>query len=352
MRMEKIQEYIVKPTISIKESLKKMDSLRAKLLIVMDVNNKYVGLLSIGDIQRSILAGKSLDNIIGDILRSDYIVAKPTDSKEYIKKIMITIRAEFMPIVNNSGDLVGIFFWDELFEKSEAIPVKQFNLPIVVMAGGFGSRVKPLTNVLPKPLLPLGETTMLEEIFSRFNRHGCSQFLLSVNYKAELIEFYLKQQNLPYQLDFFKEAEPLGTAGSLHLLRDKLQSTFFVSNCDILIDQDYSEILNYHYANNNEITIVSAIKTYDIPYGTLTTTVNGNLQSLSEKPALTFQINSGMYVLEPSVLSDIPEDSFFHITQLIESLLSDKRKVGVFPVSEGSWVDMGTLEQYIYLISK
>jgi dTDP-glucose pyrophosphorylase len=336
---------------SIGQCFSLMDTLGRKLLIVVE-NNLYIGLISIGDIQRAILSGKLLDTEISNVLRNDYIVAKTQDSKEELKKIMLSIRAEFMPVVNELREIVDIIFWDDIFENEKQIPLDQFDLPVVIMAGGYGSRVRPLTNVFPKPLLPIGDKSMLEEIFSRFSRHGSNRFYISVNYKAELIEYYLENLNLPYFLEYFKEDKPLGTAGSIHLLKGKLDSTFFVSNCDILIDQDYAAILQYHREQNNEITLISALKNIDIPYGTLNTGMNGVLECLSEKPSFTFQINSGMYILEPSVLNDIPENEFFHITHLIEKLMKENRNVGVFPVSEKSWLDMGTLEQYVQLIMK
>ena len=217
------------------------------------------------------------------------------------------------------------------------------------MAGGEGTRLRPLTNVIPKPLIPIGEKTMLEHIFDRFYKYGCKTFHISVNYKAALIEFYLKQQNLPYILSFFREEKPLGTAGSLALLKGKIKETFFVSNCDILIEQDYSEILDFHRNQKNEITLVAALKHYPIPYGTLETAEGGKLLSLHEKPELTFKINSGMYILEPHLIDEIPDNKFFHITQLIEKVLERGGNVGVFPVSEKSWKDVGEahlLKQY------
>ncbi len=337
---------------TILSALKIMDASSTKLLIVLNDTDIFVGLISVGDIQRAILSGQPLDTEINKILRSDYIVAKPEDSKEEIKRIMLSIRAEFMPVVNAQREIVDVIFWEDIFEKAKPIPLDQFDLPVVIMAGGYGSRVRPLTNVFPKPLLPIGDKSMLEEIFSRFYSHGSKCFYISVNYKAELIEFYLSNQNLPYSIEYFKEEKPLGTAGSLHLLKGKLNSTFFVSNCDILIEQDYAAILHYHREQKNEITLVSALKNIDIPYGTLNTGLNGTLVSLSEKPSFTFQINSGMYILEPSALNDIPENEFFHITHLIEKLMKENRKVGVFPVSEKSWMDMGTLDDYLKIISR
>jgi NDP-sugar pyrophosphorylase family protein len=248
---------------------------------------------------------------------------------------------EFVPVIDNTNQVKDIYLWEELFLEQKLPPQKRFTLPVVIMAGGLGTRLKPLTNVLPKPLIPLGEKTIIEEIFERFANHGCNEFFVSVNYKAELIKYYLKDQNLPYQLVFFNEGKPLGTAGSLSLLKGQINETFFVSNCDIIIEQDYSEILDYHRVNKNEITIVAALKHYPIAYGTIETGENGRLLKIIEKPELTFKINSGMYILEPHLLNEIPENQIFDITSLIEKILDRNGNAGVFPVSEGSWRDIG-----------
>src|ERR1035437_2201753 len=328
-----------------------MDTIRRKLLLVHD-GTKYIGLLSVGDIQRAIIHNIDLNSSVSTIIRNDNIIAHPETPIDEIKKLMLAIRAEFMPVVSTENELLNVYFWEELFGKKEIAPARQFNLPVVIMAGGTGIRLKPLTNVLPKPLIPIGDKTMLEEIFERFGKHGCDTFYVSVNYKAELIEYYLRNQNLPYKLNFFKEEKPMGTAGSLSLLKDHIHKTFFVSNCDILIEQDYSEILSYHNENKNEITLVAALKHYPIPYGTVETGENGQLIELKEKPELTFKINSGMYILDPHLLDEIPDNQFFHITQLIEKVKNRKGKVGVFPVSEKSWKDIGNWEEYSSSIFK
>jgi NDP-sugar pyrophosphorylase family protein len=253
---------------------------------------------------------------------------------------------EFLPIIDKNRKIIDVYFWEDLFIEKEPPPRKQFILPVVIMAGGVGTRLRPLTNVLPKPLIPIGGKTMLEEIFERFGKHGCEDFFISVNFKADLIEYYIRNENLPYNLVFLKEEKPLGTAGSLSMLKGKINSTFFVSNCDILIEQDYSEILDYHRENNNEITIVAALKHYPIPYGTIQTGKNGQLLDLKEKPELTFKINSGMYILEPHILSEIPGNTFIHITKLIEGVKLRNGKIGVFPVSEKSWKDIGNWNEY------
>jgi NDP-sugar pyrophosphorylase family protein len=184
-----------------------------------------------------------------------------------------------------------------------------------------------------------------------FHDYGCKDFYISVNYKADLIKYYLNEQDLPYQVSYFKEDKPLGTAGSLSLLKDKIHTTFFVSNCDILVNQDYAEVLKYHQENKNDITIIAALKSYEIAYGTLNTVDDGLLDSLSEKPNLNFKINTGMYILNPSTLNEIPEDTFFHITDLIDKIKSKGGRVGVFPISEKSWTDIGNWEEYLKIIN-
>lgn len=343
---EKIQDIKIDASDTILSALKRMDQTYRRLLLVFE-NESFSNVLSIGDIQRAIIRNQSLETLVNNILRKETRIAHTGQSFDEIKNLMLKFRAECMPVVDENQQLADVYFWEDVFQEKEPQPKKQFNLPVVIMAGGFGTRLKPITNVLPKPLIPIGEKTILEHIFQRFSKHGCNSFHISVNYKAELIEYYLKNQNLPYQLNYFQEEKPMGTAGSLSLLKDKIKETFFVSNCDILIEQDYSEILDYHKTNKNDITIVAALKHYPIPYGTIETTKNGQLVGLQEKPELTFKINSGMYILEPHLLNEIPESQFFHITHLIEKIHQTGGNVGVFPVSEKSWKDIGSWDEYL-----
>jgi dTDP-glucose pyrophosphorylase len=347
---EKIKAISINLDTSILEALKKMDNLRIKLLLILE-NGLFVSLVSIGDIQRAIIANISLNSPIQKILRPEVKVATIHDDIEKIKSYMRERRNEFMPILDDKKHIVDVIFWKDLFEDDLNKVHRNINLPVVIMAGGKGSRLKPLTNILPKPLIPIGEQTMLEDIMDRFVNCGCHNFFISVNYKADIIKHYLDSlNNSNYNISYFQENKPLGTAGSLHLLKGLITSTFFVSNCDIIIDEDYAEILSYHKDNQNEITVVAALKNYAIPYGTLETGEAGLLKSLQEKPDITFKINTGMYVLESHLINEIPESDFFHITYLIEKLLEENRKVGVFPVNEGSWLDVGNWQEYMKYI--
>jgi dTDP-glucose pyrophosphorylase len=341
-----IKQRIIKLGDTLFFALKIMDKTGFRSLLVLDDNDFFAGILSIGDIQRAIIKNLPLETCVRDVIRPNPRIAHENMSLEQIKNEMTQFRMEFIPIIDKSRKIRNVYFWEDLFVEKEPPPRKKFKLPVVIMAGGVGTRLRPLTNVLPKPLIPIGEKTMLEEIFERFGKHGCKEFFISVNFKAGLIEYYIRNKNLPYQIDFLKEDTPLGTAGSLSLLKGKVHETFFVSNCDILIDQDYSEILDYHKGNKNEITIVAALKNYSIPYGTIKSGENGKLLDLKEKPELTFKINSGMYILEPHILNEIPDNTFLNITQLIEGVKLRAGKIGVFPVPEKSWKDIGSWKEY------
>jgi NDP-sugar pyrophosphorylase family protein len=215
------------------------------------------------------------------------------------------------------------------------------------MAGGKGTRLKPITNIIPKPLVPIGEKPIMEVIIDQFCEIGVNSFYISVNYKAEMIQNYFSNiENKSYSLTYFEEPQPLGTAGSLYLLKDKINTSFFVTNCDIIIDHQLEEIYKFHKQNEFELTVVGALKSFSIPYGTISYQSGGILTGLEEKPEMTFVVNTGMYVLEPHLLNEIPENTFFHITHLIDNIIARGGKVGVFPVSEGTWMDIGEWKEY------
>lgn len=351
--MSKYAQFFVTRGDTILSALKMMDSLGRKLLIIM-AGDQFEGLISIGDIQRAIIKGVNLNDPISSITRKDIVVAKVGDNIELVKKHMREHRNELMPVVTETNELVKVIFWEDLF-KEERLPMCEvnLNLPVVIMAGGQGVRMKPLTNVLPKPLIPLNKKSIIEDIMDRFLSYGCSEFYISLNYKADLIRYYLDSLNNPnYNISYFQERSPLGTIGSLYLIKDKITSTFFVSNCDIVIDQDYNEVLQYHRANENEITIVAAMKNYPIPYGTISSGESGLLQTIEEKPEVVFKINTGFYILEPHLLQEIPDNQYYHITDLIESVQRDKRRVGVFPINDKSLLDIGNWTDYMRHINK
>lgn len=346
--IKKIEDFIIQASASIIETMKQMDAVRHKSLLAFE-DDKFYSIVTIGDLQRAIIKNYDLNGPISEIINTeDKQYAYATEDVEVIKRRMLQIKCEFMPLLDKDGNLFDVLFWNEYFPSSLPTEAREpINLPVVIMAGGLGTRLKPLTNVLPKPLIPIGNKTILEEIMDQFENIGCHKFYMSVNYKSEMIRFYLNHLNHQYDVEFFEESKPLGTIGSVSLLKGKITTPFFVSNCDIIIDQDYRDVYEYHQNNHNDLTIVTAVKSFKIPYGVIETGENGVMTGLHEKPEQTYMINTGVYILNPDCIDEIPEGEFFHITHLIERIKSCGGLVGCFPVSEQSWKDIGDLTEYI-----
>ena len=348
MALEKIKNRVIAPGCSILVAMKKMDEIKMKILFVYD-GDKFEGILTLGDIQRAIIKGHSLTEGVLNILDKNKIYANVSEPIDAIKEKMESIRAELMPVLQD-GELVEVYTWEDLFGKSTEPQKKLIDLPVVIMAGGKGTRLKPITNVIPKPLVPVGDKTILEVIMDQFESIGCHKFYMSVNYKADMMKYYLSQLPHQYDVEFFMEDKPLGTIGSVSLLKGKITTPFFVSNCDSINEQDYRDVYDYHVNNHNDLTIVTMVKSFKIPYGVIETGEDGLMTSLSEKPELTYQVNTGVYILNPSCIDEIPEGEFFHITHLMEKIKARGGRVGCFPVSEHAWKDMGEWSEYLKMI--
>lgn len=347
---ELIKSRIIQTNLAIISALRKMDEEKCKLLFVFN-GEKFSGILTIGDIQRAIIKAVDLSSEVSTILDTHKVYASKGEGLDCIKQKMYRLRAECMPVLDENGTLFDVLFWKDTFlnEKTEENK-KQIKLPVVIMAGGKGTRLKPITNVIPKPLVPVGDKTILEEIMNQFEDIGCKKFYMSVNYKSDMMKFYLEHTEHKYDIQFFEESKPLGTIGSVALLKDKITTPFFVTNCDILIDQDYREVYDYHITNHNDVTMVTAVKSFHIPYGVIETGEDGLMTGLKEKPNITYKINTGVYILNPELINDIPENEFFHITDLMEVVKARGGRIGCFPVSELSWRDMGEWPEYLKMI--
>ena len=347
--IERIKERIISPNVSLLEAMKRMDEIMVKTLFVLQ-DEHFEGIVTLGDIQRAIINNIVLKEPVYQILDKNKIYGYISEGDECIKEKMRKMRAEVMPILDENGTLVDVWFWSDLFKKAELIKRVEIELPVVIMAGGKGTRLKPITNVIPKPLVPIGDKTILETILDQFEGIGCHKFYMSVNYKADIMKYYLSQLDHKYDVEFFQEDKPLGTIGSVSLLKGRIKTPFFVSNCDSINDQDYRDVYDYHVNNHNDLTIVTMVKSFKIPYGVIETGENGLMVALSEKPELTYQVNTGVYILNPSCIDEIPEGEFFHITHLMEKIKSRGGRVGCFPVSEHAWHDMGEWPEYLKMI--
>ena len=348
--MKSIEKQTIAPSTTLLSALKTMDERKVKTLFVFE-EERFEGILTVGDIQRAIIKNVSLTEEVNRILDNEKIYGYVGESEDSIKEKMRGIRAEVMPILNEKGELVDVWFWDEVFNTSEPDNRPKIDLPVVIMAGGKGTRLKPITNVIPKPLVPVGDKTILEVIMDQFEGIVCHKFYMSVNYKADMMKYYLSQLDHKYDIEFFMEDKPLGTIGSVSLLKGKITTPFFVSNCDSINEQDYRDVYDYHVSNHNDMTIVTMVKSFKIPYGVIETGEDGLMTALKEKPEQTYQVNTGVYILNPDLIDEIPEGEFFHITHLMEKVQKRGGRVGCFPVSEHSWKDMGEWPEYLKMIN-
>ncbi len=349
---ERIHNKIITSDKTIIQTMKFMDEAHTKLLLVFE-DKRFLGIITNGDLQRAIIANTPFDTPIKQIIsREGKQFAHVGDDREKIKGWMLSKRAELMPILNDNGQLVDVIFWDEILADTPKSDIRpKIDLPVVIMAGGKGTRLKPITNVIPKPLVPIGEKTILEVIMDQFEEIGCHKFYMSVNYKADMMKYYLSQLEHQYDIEFFMEDKPLGTIGSVSLLKGKINTPFFVSNCDSINEQDYRDVWDYHVNYHNDMTIVTMVKSFKIPYGVIETGEDGLMTAIKEKPEQTYQINTGVYILNPNLIEEIPEGEFFHITHLMEKVKTRGGRVGCFPVSEHSWHDMGEWPEYLKMIN-
>jgi len=227
-----------------------------------------------------------------------------------------------------------------------------YNLPVVVMAGGKGTRLRPLTETTPKPMIPIGRTTLADLMMDTFSDIGCKRFFLSLNYHADQIEdFYTRNNPRQREYVFFREDKPLGSGGPLSLIRDRLDSTFIVGSCDIVLDHriDFRKVVDYHRAARNEITVVVALKRHKLTYGNMVVDEEGQVVRMEEKPTYTFRINTAIYIFEPHVLKDLPDNEYTPITSLIDGVIQRRGRVGCYELEYDQWRDVGTWEDYEFM---
>jgi NDP-sugar pyrophosphorylase family protein len=310
---------------------------------VADKDGRLLGVATDGDTRRWIIAGKGLEEPISGAMNPSPFTVRPGWDRSDLESTMAENHFEAVPVVDERGSIVDVVFWHDLFEQRKL--KEPLNLPVVIMAGGLGSRLAPFTNVLPKPVVPVGDKPITQLIMDRFAGWGCDRFFLLLNHKANLIRAFFDDVDEPWSITSVVEDRPLGTAGALSLIRSELIGTFFLTNCDILIDADYASILQFHRDSRNEVTLVASQKHFAVPYGVCEVGDGGRLISIAEKPAFDFLVSTGFYVLEPSALDAVPTGELFHMTDLMNTLIDAERAVGVYPVSEGSWLDMGALDE-------
>src|SRR5690554_414620 len=342
--MEKNMETaIINEEQSVREAIKQLNENRLQILVVVDEEGALAGTVTDGDIRRAVLKDLSLDNPVREIMnKNPRFVQVGSESKAY--NLMLKKRIKAIPVVDEGKKVTGLLLLEDFLGPKKEKEIKKKNNFVVIMAGGKGSRLDPFTKILPKPLIPIGDKPIIEIIMRNFQRCGFNNFLLSLNYKAEMIKMYFAENAEGFNICYTEEKEFLGTAGSLCLAGEKLNETFIVSNCDVIMEMDFEDLLNHHRSSGNHCTVVGVVKNMQIPYGVLETE-NGRLSRLREKPEYDLVINSGIYALEPEIVGLIPKNQPLDMPDLLLSAGATGYKVGVYPVSS-NWFDVGQWEEY------
>ncbi len=341
------------PEQTLKEALHKLSLEGEKCLIVIkDSQKKLCGTLSDGDIRKAILKNTDLNQDISNIYKDNpHFLLNNEYSKEDANKIFLDYKIDLIPIVDKGNEVVNYLSWDNFFGQEKNL-TNNLEIPVIIMAGGKGDRLQPFTKVLPKPLIPINNKPIIEHIIENFLKFGIKDYYLSVNFKSRVLKAYFEESTNDYNINFIEENEALGTAGSLRLLDKKNLKTFIVTNCDTIINTDLNDFYEFHRENKNDISFIVAAKNFTIPYGICDLDEKKKFQKIKEKHDFNFLVNTGLYMMEPSIMKIIPEKGSFDMNQLINDAKKNKMNVGVFPIYENSWIDIGQWSEYKKTVQK
>ena len=336
---EHLKRFIGRETLTVSEAMLLIDKNTCGILFLTDEQGKLKGCLTDGDVRRYLLAGGKMSGEAIDAANKTPRYAKTMEEAKtlYHKKNYVAI-----PVTDENGIIVDLYAGDMSPQKKQRNSLK---IPVVINAGGKGTRLDPYTRVLPKPLIPVGELPIIEHIMKEYQTYDCNEFHIIVNYKKELMKSYFAENDRHYQIEWHDEEKPLGTGGGLSLLRGSLHNTFFFANCDSLLTANYESMLRFHQENKNVITMICAYKNITIPYGIVEMGSNGLIESMKEKPLLSFLTNTGMYIVEPEVIDDMEDGVAVGFPDIVEMERQKGRRVAAFPVSENDWMDMGQLSE-------
>lgn len=333
-----IKRVKLKQNSTIQEALRVIGKERVRLGIVVDKNDKLLGVISDSDIRKALINGKSVDESIEKIYAKNPLTIKENISENELLELSAKTDIYDFPVVDKKGKVISIKSIASLLGR------KSISNSVVLMAGGLGTRLAPLTKDTPKPMLKVGKKPILETIIERFHAQGFSHFTLCVNYKKQIIERYFKNgKDFGVEINYTKERSKLGTAGALSLLKE-MKESFIVMNADILTELNFKELLNAHRKSKAMLTMCVREFSYQVPYGVIEK--KGNfISKIAEKPTQTFLVSAGIYVCEPQILSFIPKNQNLDMPELITMLLKQNAKVGSFLIND-YWIDIGRMDEF------
>lgn len=337
--MKNWKEILIEPCTSIMRAIEIIDNSALQIAIVVNEDKYLLGTVTDGDIRRGILKGISLEESVDKIMNPSPTVAQENESQDNILSVMRSKKLHQIPVVNSENRVVGLEVVEELLQQD-----KRDNW-VVLMAGGLGSRLRPLTNDCPKTLLQIGSKPLLQTIIESFMKSGFTKFYISVNYKAEMIEEYIGNgSKWGIEIKYLHETQRLGTAGALGLLPEKPDHPIIVMNGDLLTNVNFQRLLEFHFENKAQATICVREYDFKVPYGVVRVDKN-RLVGIDEKPVHKFFVSAGIYVLEPLILDLIPRDSFYDMPTLYEKLIKLNYEIIAFPIRE-YWLDIGHMDDF------
>lgn len=335
-----MNEVYIEEDKSILEAMQQLDKSARKILFVHK-DRKLLASLTDGDIRRWLLKKGNLEMTVRHAANyaPKYLYEQQAEQAVHTMK---ECGIDALPIVDSEHRIKRVIFLNDFVQEHGTFDKE---IPVVIMAGGLGTRLSPYTNILPKPLIPVGDYPIAEHIINRFCTYGCRQFYMIVNYKRNMIKAYFDELDKAYRLDFITEEKPLGTGGGISLLKGKIEDTFILTNCDILIDDDLTKAYEQHIVSENMVTMVCSLKNFTIPYGVVNIGEDGTIASMQEKPNMSFFTNTGCYFVEPEVIEDLRYNKPADFPAVIEKYMKDGKRVGIYPIGEEAWLDMGQLDE-------
>lgn len=334
------KKMIISENMTIEDAMRVIDQGISKTVFLVR-NDILKGSLTDGDVRRHLLKKGSLTENVCEIVNYSPKFFGENSNVNY-QKYMIDNDLTAIPIVDERMKIIRI---ERLKSRKRSVQKIEENVPVIIMAGGLGTRLKPYTEIIPKPLIPIGSKTILERIFDKFEDYGCNEKYIILNYKKRLIETYFKEDSQCKDLHFIEEPFFLGTAGGIKYTQGICDGNFFVTNCDVVIDADYYHIWKKHTKKGNIITMILANTEYCVPYGIVETSDNGDVVCLKEKPCVEYRVNTGMYLCNVRLLDYINDSEKIDMPDLIQRCLNASEKIGQITIDGNCWYDMGQPNQ-------
>lgn len=340
-----LSNYIVKDTVPATDTIQIMYENQLPIIICENKKHKITGIFTEGDFRKAIYKGLDLKKPISKIMNRNFKFLKENYNLKDLENIFAKKNTVYVPVIKK-GKVIKIVSRNNIFFTNKKKNKKLYKNPVVIIAGGKGTRLRPFTNILPKPLIPIKNKSALELVIENFLKYGANKIELTLGDKGKMIEAYLSNNLLPVSINYYYEKKPLGSAGSLGHFKNKFKKSFFVTNCDVVINADYGQIMEYHLKNKDALTIVGTLENFKVPYGVCKIDNKGRLLSFVEKPSYHNLASTGFYVFSAQVLKLIKKNKFLDMNELINNVLKKNLKISVYPIAKNNWYDLGQWQEY------